>query len=236
MLPSLGQGDPAQQESALQQTSNLSQGVTSCLTSYLGEVFLANSTIRARLDQLTLVHTYRDSPSIIAVSSKLQIDPNTEQGQLVSEMDILRTSQRSYASPIQAKKAEVAVQFVRGLVDSIVEDLIGQQSMPPNSVETLSSYGVILSSLEAGNGLVLIDRSNLAQVSSLDLSEEAKARITLSVLDGLSVLVPSAMIQIGGQSTIAWLEIDPVSGNVISVSEDVRTALRKALNYGLLPR
>ena len=95
--------------------------------------------------------------------------------------------------------------------------LLGSSSA---GITTTSSFDTFSKAVAQGAGMVTITTANLAQLSSLNLSPDAMARITDAVLDGQTVVVPDGIGATPGDAEIAWLQFDPSSGNAIFVRAD----------------
>ena len=78
---------------------------------------------------------------------------------------------------------------------------------------------------------VLIKPNDYGLLDAYDFSPDALAHVIDALLEGKQVLIPSRAVMIDGQPTFAWWEIDPVTGETISVGEN---GLHSALEYRLL--
>jgi hypothetical protein len=218
-LPFIYQINPLQQHLAVQNVTAISNAMSARETSYIAEAFLFTSD---RFTQdffapAALTRAYSVSPRIVAISHSSDVNSSGEASNRL-EFDVLRNSQRTISSPIQASVASQTTRFARGLADKLTEQVIGTEIAGPSI--TTSSFQTFTKALEDNIALVAIDASNLTELSSLNISEEAKSRITSSVLTGLVVLVPSEMVTIGEKVTTAWIELDPLSGDSTIVLED----------------
>ena len=182
-----------------------------------GDAFLTASAMLSTSTQAyTLTTVYFDSPRILAVTNTATTDGDMRR--LATEMDILQNGARVLSAPGQAAQNQDIVHLTRGILDKSLEAQIIAGTGAP--VET-SSIEVFFAALEADYPLVSISAANLRALDALPLSDEAKARITRSVLDGNQVLTPTAMLPLAnGATTIAWLQRNPTSGEWTFVSEN----------------
>ncbi len=191
------------------------------LTAFIGDDFLALSAAASDLAASTLlVKTYFDSPQIIAVSGTIGVDKTSAQPGMQLETDILRDAPRGLAAPGQSLRTARGFQSLHGASDSALEGQVLQEVGAPAGFTATSSFDVFSAAAAAGTPIVLISKDNLTSLSSLPLSDEAKARITAAVEKGLVVLTPTAMTAVNGGLTSAWVEINPVTASEIYVSED----------------
>jgi len=218
----LAQPDPALQAQARIQASAISRSALETATASLLGLFISRSdNFMAYVEATTLTRMYFGSPRIIAVSTDFTTNLSSGTGTLSAGLDILRNTPRGYGDPSQSAAAIGGAQFVRGVADSIFESQVLSALQLSNEIESFSSMSIIQAALsQPGVHLVAIDKESLAVLSTLIMSEDAKARITESVLAGKQILVPSAPATVDGIATIAWLEVDPATGNVIAVSEN----------------
>ena len=66
----------------------------------------------------------------------------------------------------------------------------------------------------------MITQANLSSLGSLQISADARARITTAVEQGCVVLVPSQDATVSGTQAIAWMELGPATGQFSEVLED----------------
>lgn len=167
-----------------------------------------------------LTSGYLDSPRIVAVQQKWQKGAGG-QANLTLAIDILRNASRSHPRPGQAQFAAQVDRFYRGLLDSTIEHLVLSSEGLPGASDTAGSMDIVLRGLsQPGARLLLFTSENLSELSVLHFPEEANARISQTVLKGKAVLVPSQTVLISGKERLAWLEVNTVSGDLLSVLDD----------------
>src|SRR5262249_47020770 len=71
-----------------------------------------------------------------------------------------------------------------------------------------------------GIPLVGLSPGHPGPLETLQISDEARARITAALQAGKSVIVPAPRLTIGGSPAIAWYEYNPATGELIGVGED----------------
>ena len=84
----------------------------------------------------------------------------------------------------------------------------------------MSTFTIFQAAANQGVPLVNITSDDLTELDALNISAEAKARITTAVGLGENVLVPSQSVTINGVQTVGWYETDPNTGETIGVTED----------------
>ena len=219
-IPLVEQGDQTAQAAARNDLLSLQRLVAIQTTSLLSQAFFFSSdTPPSNADSLLLARSYFVTPRIIAVSSKVQFDPLTNAGTFALETDILQNSPQVILSSIQSAITKDRSRFVRGMADSVLEGLILGRLNPPNM--TVSSDQIFSQAIiDAGFPLTVIDSTQLDTLAVLPLSEEANARIIQTVQQDKIVFVPSAMVEVNGKPTIAWMELDSQTHDTIFVSEN----------------
>ncbi|MCI0577453.1 MAG: PKD domain-containing protein [Chloroflexi bacterium] len=180
----------------------------------IGLLFQARSTAPARNydNERLLVKSYPARPKLILMS---QTAISTT---VSTSFELLNIDERALAYPGQSEDALFAANMVRTIGDKIIEyqmleELFG--GLPHSALTTF------LAAIDADIEIALVTLENLAVLESLNISGEAKARITAAVLNGASVFVPQEMVEVEGEPTIGWLEVD-ATGHASFVSEDGR--------------
>ncbi|MGC1720264.1 MAG: hypothetical protein WA746_14865, partial [Isosphaeraceae bacterium] len=163
------------------QQDNLSRLVLTESEATLGSDFLVNANhFTGVVASNMLVRSYYVSPCLLAVSNTSSSDQIT--GTVTSQVaiDIMRNDTRAYAAPQQVVSTEPVFRFISGTLDSMLEgQLLGSSSA---GITTTSSFDTFSKAVAQGAGMVTITTANLAQLSSLNLSPDAMARITDAVL------------------------------------------------------
>ncbi len=203
--------DPSNQTAlALARQVNVEQ------TSLIGATFAAadDGVLRQQSSDL-LAHSYFDTPRIVAVSS------SPESPTSVLSIDILQNLPRSYAAPGQSAQTVPVLRFLTGIADSFAEESILSLGGQSATMTTTGAMDVFLQALAVpGASLKQIDANSIGNLAALNISDEAKARITASVQAGKTVLVPTTTAPLNGAPHSAWVEFDPTTGNAIAVLDN----------------
>src|SRR5262249_6355884 len=123
---------------------------------------------------------------------------------------------RAVAYPGQNAQAEHTFAGGRGYVDSILE---GQVIPAPAEGQTLTAPAILQESVHQGIPVALVNATNVTSLQGFDLPAEAIARIVTAVQNGTTVIVPTRSILLTGTQTTAWLEINPMTGEIIGVMQ-----------------
>ncbi|MGD1072439.1 MAG: hypothetical protein ABSB15_20125 [Bryobacteraceae bacterium] len=187
---------------------NTQRGLTGSFSylSDLSSTALANESV---------VTEYLDSPRLIVSTSFAQA--NSSGGQTLQiGFDLLKDDVQVLLPPGQSNPAAPGYRIDRGLIESYLEGKVLSQlasSAPSGANASVyipgSATDILAAAQQQGIGLVVITASTLAQLSALNISAEAQARITQSIEAGNIVEVPSQAVIIGGVPQIGWLEFQP---------------------------
>lgn len=213
--------DESSAAQAIQNFSNASFAVELANASALLYAYHAfHSESRAQLDTILLTHSYADSPGIVFCSF---IDgPGAQPGKtvLTTTFDLLDDSVRVIARPGQAVQAERTYRTSDGMQKTVLEGAVLREYLKQPETSTLSAVDIIEQAQQNGIALHALTSDDLDRLATLAISEEARARITATLQQGKYVLVPAEMVTLGTQTTIAWYEFDPQTGDFIGVLED----------------
>lgn len=211
--------DPAQLATFEQSLNQLTLGNLSRFGATLGSRFLQYSDANAKeMGDFLLTRGYWDSPRILAVSNRLAADATTGEPIAKHEFDLLRDHPRAVVAPGQSVIASQAFMTTQTISDKIIENEIVRPFIEDGSYNGISSYEIYQIAGQAG--VAILTSSNLGELDGLALSAEAKARITQAVSKGMHVATPIAMATVRGEETVAWIEIDPVSGRATVTQEN----------------
>ena len=239
--------DDAELVSRLRGVGSLTNGVGDPLLDQLGRQLAANSTalvagsfavvsdmLVERNAQVGNVAFYFDSPRLVAVSSGMEVDPDSASATNNLTIDILRAKPRVVLPPGQAMAAAEVTRELQGFHDSLAEGAILNPADPLDTTAgTNSSFAILVRALQQpGVSPVVISQDNLSTLDSLYLTAEAKTRIMLAAIRGDRILVPSQSVIINGEPRIAWLEKD-AEGYTIAVSDDGNHAGQSSETGGL---
>ena len=195
--------------------TTLRQAVITATRGLADKFLKASDTQTNELASIGLVKAYVDKPRIIITSHNATTDPTTLHTTFAFEMDLRADAERTLAFPGQNQTSAVAFNILRGIAESVEEGnaiVLVAQSSQPISIATVFGAAQV-----QGIGVTVITTATLNTLDSLSISAEAKLRITHAVEQGNLVIVPRQEVNIKGQSTVGWYEIDPVSGHTVGV-------------------
>ncbi|MEM7803042.1 MAG: hypothetical protein AAF633_27880, partial [Chloroflexota bacterium] len=174
------------------------------------DFFFHESRFSTLFSNSTLVKNYPNKPKLILLTQS----GNETESNLTFEL--INNRDRVVASPEQAKVAEFEANYLLSLSSKATE--LEQLRALSNDTTLISALKVIEVANQAGIDSVLISAATLDTLEHIDISLEAKARISDAVQDGHLVIVPPQMILIEGEEQIGWLQIDQ-TGYVSAVME-----------------
>lgn len=214
------QSPTPEQEAAIQRLDRERWGAMNRVGSFvLLTYFSVSDQAQQERDDLLLSTSYPDSPRIAIFSC--QAETGDEEPGMTLAIDLQEDDVRMLAGPGQNQEAARSARFIRGLFDTTLEGQILEQTITGPSALSMRSTQTIISQAQAeGIPFQWISVENLNVLSSLDLSSEAKSRILDAVYNGKTVITPISMVTVNGEETVAWFEVDPVTGETIGVSED----------------
>jgi uncharacterized membrane protein/transglutaminase-like putative cysteine protease len=192
------------------------------LSQLLGADFQNTSdSLNSQLALTSQVAAYFANPRVTISSVLLTPSADGTSASLQTALDLRRDTIRVLAPPGQSPAAVQGFNGARGLVENEAE----AHSLPPASpggavhpaVNTLS---ILQAAADQGIAMVTINPTDLGQLDALDISAEARARITAALSEGKTVVVPSREVNIDGSAQIGWYESDPQTGEIVGVLED----------------
>ena len=220
--------DPAQwtqeDRQLAQECAGFSSGLLGAGGSIVASVFILDSdyyTKMMRDSHLTLA--YYDSPRLTLFEGRTMIEG--ENAVMRTGLDLRRNHIRAIPYPGQNAFNRITFNMVKGHVDSTIEHLVVQEFL----VEGIEGARVAISPVAVfkaaeEQGILFESLAGPADITtrleSLEISAEAKARISQALWAGKSVTVPSTMVEVDGVPAIGWYEFDPATGELISTSEN----------------
>ena len=207
-----------------QEYAGLSSGLLGAGGSIVASVFILDSdyyTKMMRDSHLTLA--YYDSPRLTLFECRTIIEG--ENAVMRTGLDLRRNHVRAIPYPGQNAFNRITFNMVKGHVDSTIEHLVVQEFL----VEGIEGAQVAISSVAVfkaaeEQGILFESLASPADITtrleSMEISAEAKARISQALWAGKSVSVPSTMVEVDGVPAIGWYEFDPATGELISTSEN----------------
>ena len=192
------------------------------LTVYKSILFLGSSDEATNeLASASGVKAYFDRPRLILVSNESQLSSDPQQLNLLLAIDLRRDTIRAVPIPGQVADAGFVFNLDRGVVENVTEAGVLTGPASNGSIAQAVSTATIFQAAQAqGISLVVIGANNLPVLATLDISAEAKARITTAVQNGNDVVVPRQAVTMGNTATIGWYEINRSTGESIGVTEN----------------
>lgn len=190
--------------------------------SRLAEYEFQSDAFTADFATLALVKAYLDSPRVSIFSGTLRQGAAGEAA-LEFGIDLRKDDLRAIAYPGQNVDIKIAFELNRGASNNALELLV--LGTPPatsdGQVNTTINTATILQAAEAqGISVVAFDGSQLAEIDTLLISQQAKNRMREALSAGKIVVTPTIAVEIDGIAQIGWYEIDTTTGRSIGVLED----------------
>lgn len=164
------------------------------------------------LESGLLTRIYYSAPRLFAVGTTLAFTDTAQ-----TTVDLRTTSATVLAAPGQAQGAVHTAQWLKGVIESELEGAVLEKVFGAPAVTTANVFEAMAA---AGIEPVLFSPENIQAVALYPFSDDGKAYMTRALMEGKSVLAPSQPVMIGGAPALAWWEIDPLTGETISVGEN----------------
>jgi large repetitive protein len=132
------------------------------------------------------------------------------------KFDLRKNDLRTLPLPGQVANMGFFFEMARGYVESTLEGEILSQVSGQDTI----SIADIFAGIDEDNNTELISQENIDLLETLNISEDAKARISQAIIDNKTVIVPSHSVNIDNVPQIAWFETDWETGHTIGVMED----------------
>jgi uncharacterized membrane protein len=192
------------------------------VTRLLATQYLSQSDAHSEQTALASgVLAYYDRPRIVLTTSRTTTDPAQQTHGFTFSIDLIRESMRILPPPGQPALSAVFFNVVRGIYNNITERNVIAALTPDGQTQSVqNTFDVFQAAVAQGIGFTAITEDSLADLQALNISAEAKARITADVQNGFNVMVPNQNVLIDGVLTIAWVEIDQNTGEFIGVTHD----------------
>jgi len=158
------------------------------------------------------VKLYYDQPRIIITSSAEQ-----EDGGIETSIDLRSTRAAAIVYPGQATDALFSAQWTKGIVESYYETEVAARLAGAIPASTARLFDE-MHALGIQPLLVTPETMDLLDLFYTDRQSVAYARQAL--LEGKHILIPPAPVTLDGEPLVGWWEIDPQTGETISVLEN----------------
>lgn len=212
----LAQGDPSDSDLPIlrEAAKQISRGTLLGQTTHLLAFASVSDLSSSQLGRSSLVKGYYDSPRILALSWEGSADDES----VLVQFDLRRNKMKTVVYPGQTWTGLQAFNFARGVTDASIEGVLMERF---SGQDVKSVYHVMQEVERLGIPMQVITGMNKIDLANLPISGEAKARISDVLIDPAKmVIVPSAMVVLGGGETIGWYEIDMINGETIDTMEN----------------
>jgi hypothetical protein len=132
-------------------------------------------------------------------------------------LDLRSTDTRTIVYPGQAAEAERTANWLRGVVEGFEED--GAIWRITNRLNT-STVRIFTEAYQQGIEPILITPATAGYLELYGLEPELYGYAAEALAEGKQLLMPSAPVEIDGEPRLAWWEIDPATGETVSVLDN----------------
>jgi hypothetical protein len=172
-----------------------------------------------------LTKLYYAEPRLFAVG----VAGNVISGTLEATVDLRTTSAETIVYPGQADSARFSANWAKGVTESYLEGETLERIYNQPAVTTAAIFDAMV---DAGIEPLLITPDQIYLLDIYPFTPDARALMSQALVEGNAVLVPTEAVPFGEESLFAWWEIDPLTGETISVGENgLHTA---AINWALV--
>ncbi|MCB0114319.1 MAG: hypothetical protein KDD84_09525, partial [Caldilineaceae bacterium] len=212
MIPDLGDSYTADQIDILIRTAGLQVSANRQQLALIGLDFARQSdAVLADLEKGLRTELFYTTPRIFAVGAKLE-----DEG-MSANVDLRTTRVDAVVHPGQSPRAAGTAQWIKGLVEAYLE---GAALETMSAEQAVSAARIFAEMAAADIEPVLFHPEDIDLLVHYPYSADGKAYMIEALTAGKSVLAPSAPVTIDGAPELAWWQVDPVSGETISVGEN----------------
>ncbi|NUM43153.1 MAG: hypothetical protein HUU38_00490 [Anaerolineales bacterium] len=179
----------------------------------------------AGIEESLFVKLYYALPRVIINASQ----HNEADATVIQTLDLRSTRAEAIVYPGQATSAALSAQWTKGVLESYRE---GQVLQDATGVLPLTTARVFDAMTEQGIKPMLVTPATMQLLDVYGLDSEATAHAVEALLEGKSIVIPSAPVEVDGEDVLGWWEVDPVTGETISVMENGLHLT--AIEYGFL--
>jgi hypothetical protein len=202
----------------LAEMSDVVDGTRQAFNRMLGASFVTMSDWTSQsLADAGLVRAYPDAPRITIASSVISLSKNISQTTQLQVLDLLHDSVRAIAHPDQTQSAEMIYCSTRGVNETFLEAMVGDQFI---GEESRSVANILQAATAQSIPLMYLDADHLDVLAHVEISTQAKAFIMDAVQQGYGIFVPERMVAWDGGQAIAWWQLDPETGEMTGVGEN----------------
>ena len=177
-----------------------------------GKILQRSDELTRQISSVNNIKSYFDSPRIYISSINISKDAKLSN-------DLRKDNIRSIPARGASRKSAFDFNVARGLAQSAAESVpLSNEPNPPLS-SGFSAGQIIELAHEQNINLIILTPDMVGDVERLNLSSEAKVRVTQSLHNNFFVTLPERMVDIGESETIAWFQTDINSGFTEGVLE-----------------
>ncbi|MBX3060768.1 MAG: VCBS repeat-containing protein, partial [Anaerolineae bacterium] len=196
-----------QASASFQQNQALAQAISGL------DFALFTDRTAGHLENGLLVKLFYSQPRII--TTETFYNPATDT--LRKSIDLRTTRATTIVYPGQATSAGRTANWLKGVAESYYE---GQALERFTGIAPLTTARIFDAMVEQGIEPLLVTPANAALLELFPLDPAAYAYAAAALQEGKQILIPSHPVQLDGQAVLGWWEIDPLTGETISVSEN----------------
>ncbi len=197
------------------------------ITQARGEAFFANEDLlsgigldfgweadraKAQIESGLQTKLFYATPRVFTISSV-----GAPTGVVTETVDLRRTTTSNIVYPGQAVSAAYSANWAKGVVESVLE---GQVLEAVYDIPTLTAARVFDEMELQGITPVWITPADAYLLDVYPFSTKAKAFVMTALFEGKNVLIPTAPVSVDGQDVFGWWQVDPQTGETISVMEN----------------
>jgi uncharacterized membrane protein len=158
------------------------------------------------------VKLFYDQPRLIITSSASQPDGSVE-----TSIDLRSTKAAAIVYPGQAAQAELSAQWIKGVVESYYETEVAARLAGTIPVSVARLFDALHAE---GDQPVLITPNSMDMLDLYHPDRQAVAYARQALLEGKNILIPPGPVLLDGEEIVGWWEMDPQTGEAISVLEN----------------
>ncbi len=189
----------------------------------LAEFFALSQTYTDLFSQNLDVKAYYNSPRIAIMSLSATPNSGGSMLSLATSFDITKDDIRVVVAPGQNTAASVALNLVRGPLDTSVETTAGTITTSTPNLQTgtpVSASTIVEQAQAQGIPLVTLFPGQQSRLDALTIPAAASTLISQELASGMIVITPAQGIQIDGVARLGWYEVDPHTGQSIGVLDN----------------
>jgi cysteine-rich repeat protein len=202
----------------------------------LADLSLGSGSAISSLERHVLVKAYHSSPALFVSGDRFR--GSGEALEAVQFVDLVKPDVRVLTTPSSRNVSETLFRTAYGTLLTGLEGSVFSETNVPGENRVVTALAVLNAAGGQGIEMLWLSPDEIGKLDSLNITEEARARIRNAMAKDRSILVPLQAALIDGVPRIAWLELS-TNGDLIGVLENGghASALEKALfiNFIVVP-